>query len=789
MKSQKFRKNRNTIKRATLIGQHTIKGGRKKQYLKNNNRQNQIRRNTRKMRGGTRRELIRAIRRRNIDTVTQILSTGVVDINQPEFDVTPLILAIRIGNIDIVRLLLQNGANPNYVVVMISGRRNTALNEAITVNNIEIATLLLENGADPTGPCVRDWAGELTPLNRAIELNNIEMLRLLLQNGADPTFIHESGSPFRNTTSVMMRNLILSHVRSHVRVSQINNRTDNYDAIISTLYGRINLRPTLSSLRPTIRAIHVHRDMDGRIVDHDNVFADRYEAGLAGRLITADPVRLANIAPYQAMIAGMSVRLAYIDRYNQFYNDVNAGISDILAMDVINEFDNDALAEMSDRLAMDVINEFDNDALAGRGQTQHNNGLGFRPRENRNIIDLEEIITEEILNDLRSDTMNKRIEFLKSKTRNGLDAIIINIARENVFNDSFNVLNDALKGNNKYARMSVKFINEPGIDAGGLTTEYFNLVSKYIVDPENRLFTTYNNGGSYQPHTLGNKLDNFEEKYKFIGRLVGKAICSGCTLDELVFNKPFLKHIIDEEIVLEDVQFADCELYNSLKNVSAKPVDVIWGFDFTNPVSSPRRGDPDYSPPLYQDLNNLKRKPSTGQGDHELVNDENKNDYINKKLKFKTTYRIKQQIDAFLEGLYSMIPKKFLKLFTIEELELLISGFQIIDVNKIKEKTTYEGVYVDNQARYESDDTIVWFWDILHEADQEFLKKLLHFFTSSSRIGINSKFKIVKGNEHPRLPGAHTCFNQLVLSNYDNKEQLKKMLTFAIHDSDNFGFA
>ena len=75
MKSQKFMKNRKTIKRGTLIGQHTIKGGRKKKYLKNNNRQNQIRRNTRKMRGGTR-ELIIAIASQNIETVNRILRTG-----------------------------------------------------------------------------------------------------------------------------------------------------------------------------------------------------------------------------------------------------------------------------------------------------------------------------------------------------------------------------------------------------------------------------------------------------------------------------------------------------------------------------------------------------------------------------------------------------------------------------------------------------------------------------------------------------------------------------------------
>ena len=668
MKSQKFRKNRKTIKRATLIGQHTIKGGRKKKYLKNNNRQNQIRRNTRKMRGGTRELLMDNIRSGNIEEVTRILGTGEVELNNEDmrWRKTPLNFAVGLRKYYIVRLLLEHGANPNFTgninSVRSGVRRGTALGNAITTAHVPIARLLINNGANIEGVCFNDGRNDFTPLDYAVNIVNKEMVRLILENGADPT--------------------------NAVGYNEPMNR------------AQTNVMDILNDYRDAQR--------DGR-----------------------DPPHL------------MEPRLSDIE--TQIQREMR----------------------QVEREMRQVERE--------------------RPRENQNIIDLEEIITEANLMSLRGGTMNERIEFLKRKTRNDNNpAIKINIARVNVFNNSFDNLNDALKGNNKYARMSVKFIGEAGADAGGLTKEYFNLVSKDIVDPNKRLFKTYNNGGSYQPDTLGNKLDNFEEQYKFIGRLVGKAICSGYTLDELVFNKPFLKHIIDEEIVLEDVRFADCALYNSLMSVSAKPVDV-WGLDFTNPVSSPRRGDSDYSLPLYQDLNDLARIPSTGAGEHKLVNDENKNDFINMKLIFITTYRIKQHIDAFLKGLYSMIPKKFLKLFTIEELELLISGFQTIEVNKIKEKTTYQGVYGNNKAQYERDNTIVWFWEILHEEDQEFLKKLLHFFTSSSRIGINSQFNITKNDEKPRYPVAHTCFNQLVLSNYDNKEQLKEMLTLSINQELTFG--
>lgn len=50
---------------------------------------------------------------------------------------------------------------------------------------------------------------------------------------------------------------------------------------------------------------------------------------------------------------------------------------------------------------------------------------------------------------------------------------------------------------------------------------------------------------------------------------------------------------------------------------------------------------------------------------------------------------ISTQIDAFLKGFYSIVPKDLLKIFDNRELELLISGLQVIDIDDLRENTVY----------------------------------------------------------------------------------------------------
>lgn len=90
---------------------------------------------------------------------------------------TALIIASEIGNIEIVKLLLEYGADTDIQ----TENRVTALISAIANDHIEIVKLLLEYGADTN---VQDEDGWV-PLMSATEIGNIEIVKLLLEYRAD----------------------------------------------------------------------------------------------------------------------------------------------------------------------------------------------------------------------------------------------------------------------------------------------------------------------------------------------------------------------------------------------------------------------------------------------------------------------------------------------------------------------------------------------------------------------------------------------------------------------------
>ncbi|KAH3893122.1 hypothetical protein DPMN_017266 [Dreissena polymorpha] len=55
----------------------------------------------------------------------------------------------------------------------------------------------------------------------------------------------------------------------------------------------------------------------------------------------------------------------------------------------------------------------------------------------------------------------------------------------------------------------------------------------------------------------------------------------------------------------------------------------------------------------------------------------------------KMTGAIRQQLNAFMEGFYDIIPKKLISIFNEQELELLISGLPTIDIEDLKGNTEY----------------------------------------------------------------------------------------------------
>ena len=142
------------------------------------------------------RTLLYAIKDNDINAVKAYLSNNgdpnIALIYIPESWATALHLAAREGQVEIVRLLLGSGANPNSVC----SRGRTPLRwTAVTIEQpgqIECAKLLLEKGADPNATD-RGGASILLDACEWGDVTDMEIAKLLIEHGADVNMADREG--------------------------------------------------------------------------------------------------------------------------------------------------------------------------------------------------------------------------------------------------------------------------------------------------------------------------------------------------------------------------------------------------------------------------------------------------------------------------------------------------------------------------------------------------------------------------------------------------------------------
>ncbi|AGA67448.1 ankyrin repeat-containing protein [Brachyspira pilosicoli P43/6/78] len=97
--------------------------------------------------------------------------------DRSDYDYTPLMIAVYKKDYDMVKYLLDKGANPNTA----NNEKKTALMIAIANNNFDISKLLIQQGANIN---TKDEYG-YTALMRAAMIGSYEMVKFLLENGAN----------------------------------------------------------------------------------------------------------------------------------------------------------------------------------------------------------------------------------------------------------------------------------------------------------------------------------------------------------------------------------------------------------------------------------------------------------------------------------------------------------------------------------------------------------------------------------------------------------------------------
>ncbi|KAJ1983490.1 hypothetical protein H4R34_001251 [Dimargaris verticillata] len=354
--------------------------------------------------------------------------------------------------------------------------------------------------------------------------------------------------------------------------------------------------------------------------------------------------------------------------------------------------------------------------------------------------------------------------------------LVLEIRRSHIVRDAMCQLTNKTS-NERRKQLKVRFVGEDAIDEGGVQKEFFQLVVRemfaeqygmYEFNEESRL-CWFTRSADDDGATL--------EEHRLMGSLIGLAIYNSVILD-VHFPLALYKKLMGQPVGLADLADLDPTVARSLRQILAyesegggDDLEDVFGQTFQITYTC-------YGQTHHHDL-----KPN---GDQIPLTQSNRQEFVDRYVDFLLNVSVSQQFEAFKEGFHSVCIGSAIKLFRPEELEQLICGSSDLDFRALELVTAYDGGFSANTP------VIRYFWEVAHELTLEQKKRLLFFATGSDRVPIGGlgklQFVITKnGTNSDRLPTSHTCFNVLLLCEYDSKAKLKERLLTAIGNAEGFG--
>ncbi|WAQ82855.1 hypothetical protein PtA15_3A220 [Puccinia triticina] len=341
--------------------------------------------------------------------------------------------------------------------------------------------------------------------------------------------------------------------------------------------------------------------------------------------------------------------------------------------------------------------------------------------------------------------------------------------------------------------LKITFVDEEGVDGGGLKKEWFLLLIRQLVAPEYGMFLH----DPDQHQIWFNPASQEFEEFRLIGTVLGLAIYNRVTLD---FGLPLVGY---RKLLGLPVNRSDLA---ALKPEVAKNLGWLLeydGDDFEEICCRNFVGD-------YDAYGAIVEVPLIPNGENIPVTKSNRAEFVKLYCDYILNKSIEKQFKAFSDGFNSIAAGNGLSLFQPEEIELLVIGSTYnskLDIEDLKAITLYVGFSP-------TDLTVQYFWIVIDSFSFEDQKKLLRFITGTDRIpatGIsglnlkitrsvrpidvnpNSRRRHLQSNQlgtltiNERLPESHTCFNQLILSDFSSVQSLDEKLRLAINESEGFG--
>jgi E3 ubiquitin-protein ligase HUWE1 len=350
---------------------------------------------------------------------------------------------------------------------------------------------------------------------------------------------------------------------------------------------------------------------------------------------------------------------------------------------------------------------------------------------------------------------NKRNYFNRKLHSRGPDRqahapLQLSVRRDQVFLDSFKSLYFKSADEMKYGKLSIRFHGEEGVDAGGVTREWFQSISRQMFNADYALFVPVaSDRTTFHPNRLSSINPEHLMFFKFIGRIIGKALYEGRVLD-CHFSRAVYKQIMGKQVNLRDMETLDLEYYKSLEWMIHNEITDIITETFSTEAEA---------------FGEMQTIDLIENGRNIPVTEDNKHEYVRLITEHRLIRAVQEQLENFLKGFHDIVPAELVSIFSEQELELLISGLPDINVDDWKNNTEYHNYTAASPQ-------IQWFWRAVRTFEKEEQAKLLQFVTGTSKVPLNgfkelegmngfSKFNIHRDyGSKDRLPSSHTCFNR-----------------------------
>lgn len=346
--------------------------------------------------------------------------------------------------------------------------------------------------------------------------------------------------------------------------------------------------------------------------------------------------------------------------------------------------------------------------------------------------------------------------------------LVIKVRRTNIVEDALHefsrVGEDQLQ-----RRMTVKFDNEPGVDAGGVSREFFYLITAELFNPDHGMFSLIDN------HFYWFNVNSIESGYLFnlLGTIIGLAIYNGVILP-IKFPIVLYKKLQGQPTTFEDLAELMPQVYESLTQIrqSIKDGESVEDLCLTFSVS-------------YNQFDSVITEDLIAGGRDIPVTNENFEQYLDKLVNWYLDTSIRKSFDNFKRGFDKLCNRPEFTMFTPDELQVLVSGEDVFDWDALKLGTTYIDGYKENSV------SVKMFWEIFDELPEEKKIAFLLFSTGTDKAPVGglgqTHLVIQRTGDDTKLPVSHTCFNIFALPDYKNREKMRKNILIALNYTEGFG--